>query len=74
VNQLWDFLNGKKTIIGIMLIYFAGAISCWYDATGWTIPDLAKGFQSVAEYSAYFIGGTGIVHKYNKGEIATTIK
>jgi hypothetical protein len=74
LERILKFLDGKKTLAGILLFYLAGLVTCWYDSTGWAMPEVIKGLQAGAEYTAYFVGGAGIAHKYQKDQFPLLIK
>lgn len=68
LKELWEFLNGKKTIIGAMLLIvgaFMGEVivGIW----GFHATVIIK-MASTLNWMGMAMGGTGIFHKLIKGD------
>lgn len=70
IKSFLNLLNGKKTAIGFILLFTASIVGVYFSGSGQAIPDWLGGIKAVLEYAGYAIGGTGIVHKATKGELA----
>lgn len=69
MNSIINFIDGRKTYIGIVCLFLSGAISTWFTATGWTQIDIVKGIQALFDYIGYSFAGVGVADKFRKGQI-----
>jgi len=68
LGKIWRFLNGKKTIIGIILFLVATVLEeVLGDIWGVTFPVLDQVIATM-QYVAKPLGAVGIGHKLMKGQ------
>jgi len=60
LKQLWEFLNGKKTTIGMLLMLLAQGIQAFLPET--LTPEQIQFIQTTGT----IIGGAGVIHKAGK--------
>lgn len=62
INELWKFLNGKKTTIGMLLMLLAQGSQAFF-------PSLMNADQlSFLTTTGALIGGMGVIHKGAKSQ------
>lgn len=64
VTKVWDYFNGKKTVIGTTGLSIATIVDRYAPDGHWT--DIAA---QVSMVIFGLLAGTGVVHKGTKGEI-----
>lgn len=60
--DVWEFLDGKKTVIGGIMVWASSTIP---------MPPL---YQGILYWGGVLIGGTGVVHKATKGDLGANIE
>lgn len=65
-----QWINGKKLVIGWLMLTIAGGIAIFYQSAGIDIPPMMQGVAGLLEYIGMAIGAIGAIHKGRKGQLS----